>query len=82
MITRANETQTRKKTCTRLRPSEMVGQDGHQISLARVSIHGTGYQTQETFEARRSRHQSIRQDRQTARHRLRSGELFARQVES
>ena len=26
--------------CTRLGPSEMVGQDGHRISLVRLSIHG------------------------------------------
>ena len=60
----------------------MVGQDGHRISLARLSIHGVGHQTQETLEARRSRRQSIGQDRQTARHRLQSGHEFARQVES
>ena len=73
-----------QKMCTRLRPSETVGQDGYRISLARLSIHGAGHQTQEkkTLEARRSRRQSVGQDRQTARHRLQSGQEFARQVES
>ena len=36
-----------QKMCTRLRPSETVGQDGYRISLARLSIHGAGHQTQE-----------------------------------
>ena len=82
-MTRANKTLTRKiKTWTQLRSSEMVGQDGHRISLARLSIHGAGHQTQEALEARRSRHQSIGQTGQTTRHRLQSGQEFTRQVES
>ena len=60
----------------------MVGQDGHRIPLARLSIHGAGHQTQEAPEARRSRHQSIGQAGQTARNRLQSGQDSARQVES
>ena len=45
----------------------------HQTPLARLSIHGAGHQTQEAPETRRSRHQSIGQAGQTARHRLQSG---------
>ena len=71
-----------QKTCARLRPSEMVVQDGPRTSLARLPIHGAGHQTQEAAEAGRSRRQSFGQDRQTARHRLQSGQEFARQVES
>ena len=72
----------KKTPCRRLRPSEMVGQDGHRTPLALLSIHGAGHPTQEAPEARRSRHQSIGQAGQTARHRLQSGQDSARQVES
>ena len=40
----------------------------------RLSIHGAGHQTQKALEARRSRHQSIGQDRQTTWHRLQLGQ--------
>ena len=72
----------KKPPCRRLRPSEMVGQDGHRTPLARLSIHGAGHQTQEAPEARRSRHQSIGQTGETAQHRLQSGQDSAREVES
>ena len=78
--TRANRTQTRKRRG--FDHSKTVGQDGDRISLARLSVHGIRYASENTTEARGSGHQSIGQDRQTARHRLQSCQEFTRQVES
>ena len=69
-----------QKTCRRwAQPSEMAGQDGHRIPHARLPISGRRHALAKTFEARRSRHQSIGQDRQTARHRLQSRQKFTGQ---
>ena len=60
----------------------MVGKDWDRVSLAGVSVHGTRDAFDETVGARGSGHQSPGQDCQDSRHRLQSGQEFARQVES
>jgi len=48
-----------KATWLWLRHSETVGQDGHRISLAGLSVHGTGHQTEKMTGPRRSWDQSF-----------------------
>ena len=48
--------------------SKMVGKNGHRISLARLSVHGTRHAFGETAQARGQRHQSFGQNCQTVRH--------------
>ena len=61
------------------RRTEMVGQDGHRISLAGLSVHGAWHASRETFMQRGPWDQPIGSDCQATRYRLLQGQVLKRQ---